>query len=108
VAQAEDLIRRWLEQATAGALEGLRQVAEIGQPRPLPPLERILSSHPLLHAAEGQLSREAAASAAEAHGLGVFHVPPEEGADAAITVIVAEIGRAAGPPWRPTSGTRPR
>jgi hypothetical protein len=26
-----------------------------GQPRPLPSLERILSSYPLLHAAEGQL-----------------------------------------------------
>ena len=37
-----------------------------GQPKPLPPLERILSSHPLLHAAEGQMSREALAAAAEA------------------------------------------
>jgi hypothetical protein len=36
-----------------------------GQPRPLPSLERILSSHPLLYAAEGQLSRDAVAAVAE-------------------------------------------
>jgi hypothetical protein len=41
---------------------------------PLPPLDCILGSHPLLHAAEGQLSRHALASAAEAEGLPVLHV----------------------------------
>ena len=35
----------------------------------LAPLERILSSHPLLHAAEGQMSREAVSNAAAAAWL---------------------------------------
>lgn len=75
---AEDFIRRWLDRATTSARAGLQQVAQavqtsggqlracalFGQPKPLPPLDRILASHPLLHAAEGQLSREALAAAA--------------------------------------------
>ncbi len=113
VPEAEDFIRRWLDQAMANAREGLRQVsaaaasaggdlracALFGQPKPLPPLERILSSHPLLHAAEGQLARDAVAAAAEMEGLRVAHVAPEQAADAAVSPAIARIGRAAGPPW---------
>ena len=55
--------------------------ALFGQPRPLPSLERILSSHPLLHAAEGQLSRDAVAAAAEMEGLRVAHIAPEQAAE---------------------------
>jgi hypothetical protein len=111
--QAEDLIRRWLAQATANAREGLRQVAAaaeagggqlqvcalFGQPKPLPPLERILSAHPLLHAAEGQMSREALVLAAEAEGLRAIHVAPDRAADERNALVVARLGRAAGPPW---------
>lgn len=56
----------------------LRACALFGRPKPLPPLDRILGSHPLLHAAEGQPSRHALASAAEAEGLPVLHVAPRE------------------------------
>jgi hypothetical protein len=113
LSQAEDLVRRWLDGATANARDGLRKVASaavwaggelhacalFGQPRPLPSLERILSSHPLLHAAEGQLSRDAVAAAAEMEGLRVAHIAPEQAADVAITTAIATSGRTAGPPW---------
>jgi len=56
----------------------LHACALFRQPRPLPSLERILSSHPLLHAAEGQLSRDAAA---EMEGLRVAHIAPEQAAE---------------------------
>jgi hypothetical protein len=111
--KATELIRSWLDQASASARAGLRQLALnletagadlrscalFGQPKPLPPLERILTSHPLLHAAEGQMSREALSRAAEAEGLPVIHVAPERAASEAVVAAVARIGRIAGPPW---------
>ncbi len=45
------------------------QVAVAGNPAPLPPVERVLASHTLLHASEGHLYREALSAAAEAAGL---------------------------------------
>ncbi len=113
LAQAEDLIRGWLEQAAANAREGLRQVAVtvesaaaelracalFGQPKPLPTLERILSSHPFLHAAEGQMSRVALSMAAEAEGVPVIHIAPERATGEAVASAVARIGRTAGPSW---------
>ena len=69
------------------------------EPTPLPPLEQILTSHPLLHAGEGQMSREALYRAAEAESLPVIHVVPERAAPEAVVAAVAGIGRIAGPPW---------
>ncbi len=103
-AAAEDLIRRWQSPGQASGRAGLQQVAAglqpaggqlracalFGRPKPLQPLDRILGSHPLLHAAEGQLSRHALASAAEAEGLPVLHVAAESAVGA-----VSRIGRAA-------------
>ncbi len=57
------------------------------------------SSHPLPHAADGQLSHDAVAAAAEMDGLRVTHVAPEQAANAATTTEIASIGRMAGPPW---------
>jgi hypothetical protein len=107
------LIRSWLDQVSASVRAGLRQLALnletagadlrscalFDQPKPLPPLERILTSHPLLHAAQGQMSREALSRAAEAEGLPVIHVAPERAASEAVVGAVARIGRIAGPPW---------
>jgi hypothetical protein len=67
-----------MTQAVEASGGWLRACAIFGQPRPLPPLDRILTSHPLLHAAEGQLSREALAAAAEFQDLTVQHVQPEQ------------------------------
>jgi hypothetical protein len=70
------------------------------------PLERILKAHPLLHASEGELFRDALAEAAESLGLAVRRVPWKE----VWTQLAAEIGAEArgrveglgaglGPPW---------
>jgi hypothetical protein len=78
--------------------------------RPLPPLEKILASHPLLHTAEGELFREALRSACRARGLepvavkerdayaraaADLHIPEKQ-----IERDVAAMGKAIGPPWR--------
>ena len=63
----------------------------------MPPLAVVLRSHPLLHLAEGQLSQDAIAEAAQAAGLAVQNVSFH---DLDPTEQVAELGRAAGTPWR--------
>jgi hypothetical protein len=72
--------------------------------------ERILASHPLLHAAEGRLYTTALDEAVGRHGLVVHHAPRrglwqyaaavlgEE--QSALEVRAKELGRSLGPPWR--------
>jgi hypothetical protein len=69
-------------------------------------LATVLGSHALLHAAEGELYREALADAVEAAGLPVVRfVAREVLADAAaalrrpIADMLAELGAGLGPPW---------
>ncbi|MEX1103974.1 MAG: hypothetical protein WED87_06975, partial [Dehalococcoidia bacterium] len=71
------------------------------------PLERVLKAHPLLHASEGDLFRDAVAEAAEGLGLAVSRSPWKElwaqagaelgGLDA--RELVARMGAGLGPPW---------
>jgi hypothetical protein len=73
--------------------------------RPLPDtVAEVLASHSAMHAAEGELYREAWATAAEAMGIAVtHHRRPPKGAtpsDPATEAAVATLGREAGPPWR--------
>lgn len=78
--------------------------------RPLPDLATILSSHPLLHTAEGELYRSVLSHACEHHGLPVIRIKEQALYLTAATQLgisaekiqarLAEIGRAAGPPWR--------
>lgn len=73
-------------------------------------LEKILASHALLHAAEGDLYREALAEAAASCGLAVAGFPPKQlygDAAAQLSVsetsvrdLVARTGKAIGSPWR--------
>jgi hypothetical protein len=73
-------------------------------------LSRILASHALLHAAEGDLYCQALADGADRHGLTLSLVPARELAaraarelgldDAAMRVQLAALGRELGPPWR--------
>jgi hypothetical protein len=78
--------------------------------RPLPALEGILASHPLIHTAEGELFREALRAASRECGMPLAVVKECEllaraaadlgmAADA-IQGRVSEMGRAMGPPWR--------
>ncbi len=90
------------EVIAAGIPEGTARI-----PSALP---QILASHPYLHAAEGQLFREALALAAGHHGLHVVRVPHRELAEEAQHILgrddeslrraLAELGRPLGPPWR--------
>lgn len=76
----------------------------------LPALEKILGSHALLHAAEGDLYREALAEAASSCGLAVAGFPPKElyndaAAQLGVTEgdvreLLARTGKAIGPPWK--------
>lgn len=114
LAEAEALIDRWargaLRHAAYGMAAARRVAAHAGcdlvavsiaaEVRDLPPLARALCSHPLLHACEGQLSREAIAEAAQQGGLPVHHYSPRGPFDATLTDQATKLGRSAGPPWR--------
>jgi hypothetical protein len=73
-------------------------------------LEKVLASHPLMHAAEGQLFRDVLAEAAAAHGLAVWRVPAHALAEYVcaelgctgdtLRDLLAGLGRTIGPPWR--------
>lgn len=77
--------------------------------RPLPPLEVILRSHALVHAAEGELYRRVLARASEACGIPALRVPardlPARVADVTglperrVLSRLAEMGKASGKPW---------
>lgn len=78
--------------------------------RPLPALEEILASHALIHTAEGELFRDALAHASEQCGVPVISVKEREVftrasmvlgiGDNELKVLLAELGRQLGPPWR--------
>ncbi len=77
--------------------------------RTLPSLDRILASHSLIHAADGELFREALLHASARCGLKPLAVKEREVLDAAsralrrkpgeLTHRVANLGRPLGPPW---------
>jgi hypothetical protein len=88
---------------------GAAIVAGAGTVREDVPLARALSAHAMLHAAEGELYRDALADAADALGLPVTLVPPREtpalgrrvlGCDEEdLRIRLTELGRPFGPPW---------
>ena len=81
-----------------------------GSGRSIPPLDKILASHPLLHTAEGELFRNASARACLKHCLPVIAVKEIELIDRAAKDIgisgdlidqhLQRMGKAIGPPWR--------
>ena len=80
-----------------------------GSERPLPALDVILRSHPLVHAAEGEMYRVALVRACEAAGLRVVRIPAKGLAARAQAVLgltegaarkrVDTAGAASGKPW---------
>jgi hypothetical protein len=107
--EAERLVQRWAEEAAASVeacfaeLMRDRQVVAVGIAavvRPVPALDVVLRSHPLLHLAEGQLAREAVAEAATRARLPVHYLDPKGRHDPAAVQRTVELGRTAGPPWR--------
>jgi hypothetical protein len=78
--------------------------------RPLPSLEGILASHPLIHTAEGEFFREAIADASAHHNLPVTKIKEREVYSVASAKFgfdeeelqkrINELGKILGPPWR--------
>jgi len=106
---AEWQLRRTLAELEAG---GYRVVgAAVATPRAVPDdLAEILGSHPLVHAAEGQLFREAIAEASASLGVPVMRFAQQElfeeaaghvgTSDASLQAQLTGLGRALGPPWQ--------
>lgn len=124
LAEAETFLADAFTAAQAAAASGLREsIAALRNQkyrvkgcailmaagRTLPPLERILAAHPLLHTAEGQFFREAFAKACESHNIPVTKIKERElenilkekfRRDAArIRKKVQLLGRTVGSPW---------
>ena len=106
---ARQAVRRVIRELEA---EGHRVVGcglLLASGRPLPRLESILASHALIHAADGELFRDALAHAMERSGLSVTRVREKELFDRAARDFrtaaevlrrrVDETGRPIGPPW---------
>ena len=78
--------------------------------KPLPVLEGILASHPLIHTAEGVFFRDAIADASEHHGLPIIKVKERELysvvtarfglTEEELQKRISDLGRELGPPWR--------
>jgi hypothetical protein len=115
-ARGELFVRAGVDRVTAVAGERLDElVAALGRvavvavvtgDHPIPddvPVARILAAHPLMHAAEGQLYRDALLDAAAARGLTAHGVPrarAQELLTGSLAATVAGLGLAAGRPWR--------
>jgi hypothetical protein len=88
------------------AVGGEVRVAVVTGDHPVPEgtsVARILAAHTLMHAAEGQLYRDALLDAAAAHGLPAYGLPrgpAEQRLATDLAAAVARIGVAAGRPWR--------
>ena len=123
--EAEALIRRATEEARAlaasaleDALEELRHAGKravrcgllAAAGRPLPGLADILASHALIHAAEGELFRDALRRGSRVLGLRLVETKEREAFARAAPVLgfsppplkrrIDEWGRPLGPPWR--------
>lgn len=124
--EAERLLARCMDSSRALARDGLREVVDelrardhqvagcgvlLGSGRALPAdVHRILASHALIHAAEGEMYRDVLVRAAEHLSLRVTGVRERDiltrasedtgrpGAE--LQRRVAEMGRPLGPPWR--------
>ena len=124
--EAERLLARCMDSSRALAREGLRAVVDqlaardhrvvgcgvlLGSGRALPEdVHKILASHALIHAAEGEMYRDVLVRAGEHLSLPVTGVREREILARAgeatgrpgpeLQRRVAEMGRALGPPWR--------
>jgi hypothetical protein len=107
---AEKAVKAALEDATRNSFRVSACGVLIGSGKPLPTLEKILPSHPLLHTAEGELFRNAIMTACGNYGLSVTSVKEKEAlirsssglgiSDEGIQQHLARMGKTVGPPWR--------
>jgi hypothetical protein len=105
---ADAAIGRAIDKLRGAGFEVVAGVVLTGAPVPQE-LEAILAAHPLIHAAEGALYREALMAGCRAHDLPVVTIRERElwrraqpalGRDeAAVQASIDALGRAAGRPW---------
>jgi hypothetical protein len=112
--EAEQLLRRVVNVVTDTAQHRLRELlADVGAvdavavvvgDHPVPEsLSAILASHTLMHAAEGQLYRDALLDAAAAlgqRGIGLPRKLAQSQLDGDMADVIRRMGASAGPPWR--------
>lgn len=106
---AEDGLRATISALSQGGHRVAGCALLLASGRPLPPLASVLSSHALIHAADGEHYREALSRAAESLGLPVARVREKDvwteasaalGARSdAIADRVSALGKPLGPPW---------
>ncbi|HEX6504111.1 MAG TPA: hypothetical protein VF011_12725 [Terriglobales bacterium] len=122
--EAEKFLRNYIAISKSLAVTAVRTVVQdlgrrgyriegcavlLGSGRPLPPLVKILSSHALIHAAEGELFRAIVSKACDDLKLPVIGIPERhlneqmqmkfgEAAEQ-MSRQVALLGRSIGPPW---------
>jgi hypothetical protein len=124
LAKARQIVDRYADRARDQAREAFRAVIGdlrrrgyavagfgllLSSGRPLPDLESILASHALIHAADGELFRDALQDAAEKHRLSSLRVREKElvaKASATLQAAAEELqrtvnaaGKSIGPPW---------
>lgn len=122
--EARALVARGLATARAGSLRALRAEIErvrdaghevavcavlVGEPMPPWTVDEIRAVHVRMHKAEGMLYRDALAEAATACGLRLIGIPERRLAvyaagalgtpTAAVTAMIAALGKSVGPPW---------
>jgi hypothetical protein len=113
LASAESLVRKAIESSRALALDAVSTIINAlqsqghdvagctvlrGSGNALPPLERILASHALIHTAEGGLFRDALVWAARECRIPVTCVR-EKDLDAGALKRIEPLGKGIGPPW---------
>lgn len=111
--QAAALVQQAIESSRALALEALsaavntlrsrsHEVATVavllGSGKPLPSLEKILASHPLLHTAEGEMFRDVLLWAAKESSI-PFSGIREKSLDPVSLKHINSLGKLIGPPW---------
>ncbi|HET6917844.1 MAG TPA: hypothetical protein VFI46_00090 [Jiangellaceae bacterium] len=108
VEKAIKIVRQVAVRRLGELIGGLPDVVAVGvigrdTDRPIP-VAKALTAHPLMHAAEGELYRDALVDAATETPLAVSQIPrwraDELLRDAVIAEIVAGLGAQVGPPWR--------
>jgi hypothetical protein len=106
---ARRAIARLVEELRAGGCEVIGSGIVAGDPKPLPPLESVLRSHALVHAAEGQLYRTVIAAASESCRIPAALLPARSLNSRAagamrisattLATQLAAMGKASGKPW---------
>jgi hypothetical protein len=107
---AEAALGQLLDELRAAGHDVVGAVVPAGKTAAAASLAKVLASHPLMHAAEGELFRTVIAVAAAARGLRVERVPAHTLTEEVCAELgcterslrerLTELGRSVGPPWR--------